>query len=746
MRFLSKLAGKFNQSYACAPVVNSAVIFERCYNAENAYLPQNKTELVFTTTPLQLKILLSVLFVAGCSVAVAQPGRFDSRLKDSLLKINAAYKKQDSLKVTYLIGLLRQYAFQQDYEKVELFGTEAIAIAKTLSPTVLLYKVYYRLALAYHSNEKFLPAVNYYSKALETARQRNDIYAMEAVNVNLSALYAAIPDYSKALETNQEAVRLSEKAGDQETISNSYMNLGLLYLDMRNPVSATIFIKKALRIFLNDSSKSLYGCSLAYEGLGNAIQMASEQQLAAIGIETNERDQQSLQQYALALEVSLKDTATGNDMVGVIYKDIGAVYEKNGDHASALKNYTAADDFIRRKGTKQQLADIQFAIGRFHVNNRSVSVGKRYLFQSLAIARQFGFLGAEKNALELLSNLYDKAGQKDSAFFYYKQFITVKSKILDQEKDKELTRQQLEVEFAVKERDYRMQQQVTESKVAQQLSQINYDRKVKWFLVGAVLLTMLFAGLILQSQRTMKRLNRVVSDQKNELEQLGQVKDRILSVVSHDMRTPVNSVVSFIQLLDHGGVTPQKMAVYAQELKQQLQYTSTLMNNLLYWAASQMQGFKPVKEKFDAAVFLRDMIGGFQVQVRDKELDLMTTASPGIELFADRRMLEIIVRNLISNAIKYSNKGGMITLSAVNAGNDCLLSVRDNGIGMLPDALALLNASGAQPAESKRGTANEKGTGLGLALCKTLAVQMGGTLTAFSGEEGTQFEVWLPGQ
>ena len=100
---------------------------------------------------------------------------------------------------------------------------------------------------------------------------------------------------------------------------------------------------------------------------------------------------------------------------------------------------------------------------------------------------------------------------------------------------------------------------------------------------AAVALLMVIAFLIYYNQRKTVRLNKIISNQKKELEQLSNVKDRIFSVVSHDMRTPINALISFIQLLENNHVSPEKLHLYASELKNQLTHTTNLMENLLNW-------------------------------------------------------------------------------------------------------------------------------------------------------------------
>ena len=368
--------------------------------------------------------------------------------------------------------------------------------------------------------------------------------------------------------------------------------------------------------------------------------------------------------------------------------------------------------------------------------------------------------------------------------------------LFNEEKEREITRRQLIVDFGVKENDYKLKQQFSDAvlkeqfllarqqeqqlllrkrelefveqeknlqssnfersklqsgydsyqknkQISEQNQQIKFDEKVKIFLTVAITLVIFTAGLIYFNQLKTTRLNKIINKQKRELEQLSRVKDRIFSVVSHDMRTPVNSLISFIQLLEAGNIDQDKLTKYASSLKNSLTYTSSMMENLLNWAASQMQGFNPYLEHLNISILTENIVIESKNTADLKGITIENNIPSNVICKADENMLSLVLRNLISNAIKFTPNDGKIIITSQVVNNELVLSLADNGIGMSPEQVEHFNKSAFQGAGfSTPGTNREKGTGLGLLLCRTFMTLMEGKIELFSGKnEGTKFNL-----
>lgn len=686
---------------------------------------------------MAIRFLLTFFCIYFVSSSIAQNKKIDS-----LLSVSNNYSKSDSQKVVYLSNIFRQYCRQNDLQNMELYIGQALALAKKLPQTYSLSKVYEWVGLCYHGKAKYLQAIEAYKNGIDVGKKRNDKMVMAGFYLNLGALYGSIPDYNKSLEAQQIAVALYTDLGDTDDLASCYMNLGDTYNSINNPVLAVAYIKKALAIFKTQEAGLHYGTSVAYKGIANSHKIATENDLANLKVKPGGRYKLCLLFLDSALRIA-KTAESANPLIGSINKDIGAVYEEMGNKTLALTYYqyalqTGPQDEIEEYG------NLLYTMGQFYFNSNDVEKSRNYLRRSLALGKEAGLLLLQKKSLEKLSVLFEKRNIYDSALIFYKESIAIKDSIFNTEKEKEITRKQLTLDFSIKENDYRLVQQVSDSKLKQQNLQISFDRKVKIFLAIAIALVLGIAGLIFYDRRKTKKLNAVINSQKAELEKLSNVKDKIFSVVSHDIRAPVNSLISFINILEEGNLPPEKLTMYAKSLKQSLGYTSSLMNNLLTWAASQMQGFKPTNEKIDALLLISEVASTLQHHWEPKNISLNNLIEKNTFVYADENMLAAVLRNLISNAIKFSHPDTAISISAEANENFSHITIQDEGIGMQAAQLAAFNADTQSQTESTRGTANEKGTGLGLLLCKTFMHQMGGTIKAVVNDKGTSFVLFLP--
>ncbi len=663
---------------------------------------------------------------------------------DSLLAVLKTNNHNDSLKVVKLTNVFREYKKLDNIPKIKEYSDKAIALAKTLPQTTSLTNVYFKLGICYHGCTMYVDAINSYNEGIIVANERNDYFTAANFYLNLSALYQEIPDYNKALAAADSAVILYTKANALDNISGCYMNISTIYTDLKNPVKAISYIDKALPVFLKENSGINYGTALAYQSKAENYKIATATELKELGLSPLQRDKECLNYLVKALNVAIKVGEGANTLIPTLHNDIGKTYEAMGNKVLALQYYNSAlQEFATNSEDQNTLADIYYSFGCFYVSNNNYDSSIRYLNQSLQVAKEYSLLLLQQQALLKLSQVYEAKGDYKNAHIYYKQYDIVTENILTTEKEKELTRKQLQFDFAVKEKEYKLVAEVDSQKLKQQQQQINFDKKIKIFFALALLMLAAIAGLIYRDRAKTKKLNAIINQQKESLEQLGVVKDKIFSVVSHDMRAPVNALMSFINILENGNLPPEKLNLYAKDLKQSLSSTSSLMNNMLNWAASQMQGFTVVKEKVNLVELVNEITKSLEHHWQAKSL-VIKNEIPPTTLVTDANMLAAIVRNLLSNAFKFSYTNTAVNILLEQENSFYEIKITDSGTGMEQKQIDAFNSTNQEQVESKRGTQNEKGTGLGLMLCKTFAQQLGGNITAQKNEIGTTFILQLP--
>ncbi|MCY1535679.1 Adaptive-response sensory-kinase SasA [compost metagenome] len=234
----------------------------------------------------------------------------------------------------------------------------------------------------------------------------------------------------------------------------------------------------------------------------------------------------------------------------------------------------------------------------------------------------------------------------------------------------------------------------------------------------------------------------IVAAQNTELEKLNQIKNKFFSIVSHDLRSPMNSLKGLFELFREGNLDKAELNKLTIRIEDTIQSTATFLDNLLEWSKGQLDGIhiKPVPVNMFQLV--QKNIQLMDSPIRAKSLKVENQIHSDIQVYADEDMIDIVVRNLLSNAIKFCYPQHTITFSAAHKGNEVTWKIRDSGPGIsVQDQQNLFSLSHT----TSTGTSGEKGYHIGLILCKDMIGQNQGRISVESEVgKGTIFSVTLP--
>jgi PAS domain S-box-containing protein len=238
-------------------------------------------------------------------------------------------------------------------------------------------------------------------------------------------------------------------------------------------------------------------------------------------------------------------------------------------------------------------------------------------------------------------------------------------------------------------------------------------------------------------------LSQELATQKQKSDDLNNLKDRLLSIISHDFRSPLNSLQGVLTLLQGKMISEEELRNLTERLLERVKVISTFLDNLLNWAKSQMEGTKVHLSRWNLHQVILTKMKLYQTQAEQKNIRLIAQIPENSKVYADLNMIELVIRNLISNAIKFSPQGASITLKVEDQpDNYVLISIADTGVGIDSDKITKLFGS---ENISTLGTANEPGTGLGLLLCKDFVEKNGGKIWVESTlGQGTCFYFTIP--
>lgn len=239
--------------------------------------------------------------------------------------------------------------------------------------------------------------------------------------------------------------------------------------------------------------------------------------------------------------------------------------------------------------------------------------------------------------------------------------------------------------------------------------------------------------------------NQEIIYQREELLASNQSKDRIISIIAHDLKNPFSALQGFAELLFNYSkqLTEEKKEEIIKQLYQTTYTANGLLDNLLNWARVQNHRMVCSPTEISLEELAEDSISLLMGNIKSKNIEIVKRYENGCSAYADPNMIASVIRNLLSNAIKYTKPGGQIKFST-SIGHDIIeIIIEDNGIGMAPDVLKNLFKSSSSV--SIEGTIGERGTGLGLLICKDFISLNKGEITAHSKlGGGTQFKFILP--
>ncbi len=237
----------------------------------------------------------------------------------------------------------------------------------------------------------------------------------------------------------------------------------------------------------------------------------------------------------------------------------------------------------------------------------------------------------------------------------------------------------------------------------------------------------------------------LISQQHQELQKLNELKDKILSIISHDLRAPLATLDGLLQIFsdDEIEMGPNELITYTSLVQDELHGIQSLMDNLLYWVKSQLAGKQRAKTDVNIYEVTQEIAELFKDNIKKKNIDFYNHINFNDTIYGDKNTISFVIRNLFANAIKFTPEGGRIILDCESTNEFVEISVIDNGVGM--DTETMNSIFDDEKVSSQKGTSGEVGTGLGLMLCKDLIEQNKGTMSVESElGKGSKFSFTIP--
>lgn len=447
---------------------------------------------------------------------------------------------------------------------------------------------------------------------------------------------------------------------------------------------------------------------------------------------------------ALALRRAIHDRK--NEAVSL--NDIGELYHLMKNDAKALANHIVALEIRQELKDKQGIAESYNNIGVLYFGKKNYSRAIANLKLALDAGKGLQDQQQMRRSYEYLSYSYKELRDYKNALDSKEQYLVSNDFILNAENERELLEKENRYELGKSEAKI----DKLETDRIQREKEIEAQKKFRNVLFVLIALSLVIVVLVTYLYIVKKRSNQVLQEANDKvqlqnvaLQDLNATKDKFFSIISHDLRGPLNSLTSFSGLLiNHtDSLSKEEIKMLAQDLDKSLKNLFALLENLLEWSRSQTGQIEFRSDKFDLATLLEENKELLKAQANNKKITIENTCHQEQPIYAHRNSVNTVVRNLISNAIKFTPEGGTITLGIKPQQDHVVVSIADNGVGMSKDIVAKLFRIDTK--HTTKGTANEKGTGLGLILCKEFIEKNGGRIWVESEEgKGSVFLFTLP--
>ncbi|NDC41133.1 MAG: hypothetical protein EBZ77_06215 [Chitinophagia bacterium] len=702
---------------------------------------------------MKIRLVLKwVLTLLGC---IMLPLMSVGSEKDSLLRVVQQHKTADTAKVHLYARLSFAYRYTS-MDSLMLYAKTGLRLAEALHdnggraacmvPLAVSFLIsneldsglyYCNSALAIYTQlgdsaakagPLFYRATIYYNQSRYNEAIADYLYAARLFHVqgnqlleanaytNAGNAYGALGNPPDALKYFLQGLRVREAVHDTEEIVVSLSNIGQVYADMDNFQQADVYVTRSLA-WLNKLSDPS-GKMITYENAGGVYLAMSDNKRAIAAF---------IQAMKIAdsagLRVNRKETLV----------NLGEAYVEAGNIEEARKTFTAfLSDTVPTENPAID-AMLHRGLGRIakHDGNHKKAIEELQLSLELSRVNELTRFYME-DALDL-SETYEAIGDYKKALAMRDTFYRYKDRITSEKNSMKMQQLQFDYELQKKQR---------------QIEHLNQHKLVTQVRTAALVVGLAFLGILsavlYRGQRGERRRKETIAEQVAKLAELNKYKDMIFSVMSHDLRGPLASLSVIMGMLNNNDITVEEFNELKKDIDKQLGSVTFLLDNLLRWSKNYMVSGKATKPEAVALKPIADqnlqLIAG---EADRKGISLIDEISPAAIALADGSQVDIILRNLLSNALKFTPTGGSITVTAVKDAGKIKLSVRDTGVGMTREQLDRLFQ--AAPNKSTYGTSGEKGIGLGLLLCYEFVQANGGTIAVESEpEKGTLFKVELP--
>jgi len=635
-------------------------------------------------------------------------------------------------------GMGIYYTSREMYDSALQYFDRSIAYSPDAGVSGQLAMNYLRKGFIYRQLQQTERAVEYYNLALESLNTTSHQGLLLEAYKEVGEFYLSTGDIVNARETLSSALSIAEGLRSEGRIAYLCYRMGYIFTRLGEQERALEFLTRSQQILDKHGEKNMLS-----EVLSN---------IGDVYFDMNRFDE-ALTYYDKAYRLRLE---TGNnDRITDFINRLGKAYALGGNHNQALGYYLKSLNISEQNNDLEVLARTSLNIAELYALKKRYSNASFYLENALARAEEIDNTELIRDCHLEYSKIRSAQGNYEQALAHYQKYADLQENVIRHENDRSLGDLKLNYQVLLKEKEIK---KLEISNVQNELDAQKQKNLRNFFIFSTLLAVLIVASMtvaflinrrssrLLQVKNAeLEQANKKLVEFSEEMRKLNYTKGRLLSIISHDLRSPFNALIGFSELLikeSHRFDDKQLMGFY-KGINETSKKTFELLQNLLDWTRLQTSEIPFHPEELNLAEMTADSMELLKGTAENKEITLSLTIDPDMKISGDRKMFETIMRNLISNAIKYTPRGGQVIIGAENKEGKTVIFVSDTGVGMSHEQAEKLFS--VNDKVSTRGTDNELGSGFGLIICREFVRKHGGELTVISEHgKGSTFSILIP--
>lgn len=664
-----------------------------------------------------LFLFLSVQHTHGQAITVSQ-------VSDKIMKLKAehSFRETDTL---YINTLLELAALQRYYntDSLYLLAGQGLSLSKKSNYVKGQVEAFFNLGDFYSDKGRHDEAIAQYNSALVLATELHlNSQILSALN-SIGGEYEYKGNYATALKKYLAGLELAEHHNDQLKLSILNENIANLYISQKDFKQGMHFYEKVKKI---------------NQVIGNPIYIAeTTSNMASAYADMGTLD---LAMFAVNSSIKVFEREKIMDWLAFTYGIKGKVYLKQKKYNWAM--YWFKQSELIHNQLEDERAEIALLNGMAEANLgiANDSIAEAYALRAMALSSKLESMTTTKEGAKILYILNKNKGDHENALRYHELYQQLSDTLYRKENQQGLTLFKTKTEY-----DQQKEQLVLQNEKA--LAQQKFYVYITLF---CLIVFLCITFLVRRNERILKKLNKELLTKHQDLEnseehlkEVNRTKDKLFSIIGHDLRGPVGAFQGLIKLFSDGEVSKEEFLGFVPKLKTDIDNIAFTLNNLLTWGQTQMNGSVTSPGFTSIEHIVQENIDLLSEVAANKTIKLVNRIDAGTISYSDSHQIDIVIRNLLSNALKFTPEKGMVTIGAVEKLKHWEIYVSDTGIGMNEETLGKIFNKDTN--YTTYGTNDERGTGLGLSLCKEMVEKNRGIIWADSKVNlGTSFYFTVP--